>query len=104
MRNLFAHLTLKASLGVVASDLSLDHTPEGIRPPLGWLSVNSSRVSVEGRNLDLLKQMEPVVQRGIQAGRGQEDLLRLQVEIGKQLGYEAIITNFPDRFPRGDGD
>jgi outer membrane protein, heavy metal efflux system len=40
-------------------------------------------IRITKENLDLLKQMEPVVQRGIQAGRGQEDLLRLQVEIGK---------------------
>ena len=40
-------------------------------------------IRITGENLQLLQQLEPVVQRGIQAGRGQEDLLRLQVEIGK---------------------
>ncbi len=40
-------------------------------------------IRITNENLQLLQQLEPVVQRGIQAGRGQEDLLRLQVEIGK---------------------
>jgi len=35
------------------------------------------------QNLELLKQLEPVVQRRIQVGGGQADLLKLQVEIGK---------------------
>jgi len=38
---------------------------------------------IDQENLRLLKQLEPIVQRRIQGGAGQQDLLRLQVEIGK---------------------
>ena len=40
-------------------------------------------IRIDTENLRLLKQLEPVVQRRIQGGAGQADLLRLQVEIGK---------------------
>ena len=40
-------------------------------------------IRIEEENMRLLKQLEPIVQRRIQGGAGQEDLLRLQVEIGK---------------------
>lgn len=40
-------------------------------------------IGIDEENLRLLKQLEPIVQRRIQGGAGQEDLLRLQVEIGK---------------------
>ncbi len=40
-------------------------------------------VEITRSNLDLLKLLEPVVQRRIQAGGNQAELLRLQVEIGK---------------------
>lgn len=40
-------------------------------------------VGITSDNLALLRRLEPVVQRKIQGGDGQEDLLRLQVEIGK---------------------
>lgn len=40
-------------------------------------------VRISEDNLALLKRLEPVVQRKIQGGAGQDDLLRLQVEIGK---------------------
>ena len=42
---------------------------------------HSSRIT--NQVLTILKQLEPVVQRRIRAGGRQEDLLRLQVEIGK---------------------
>jgi cobalt-zinc-cadmium efflux system outer membrane protein len=40
-------------------------------------------IRITADNLSLLQQLEPVVQRHIQAGGPQADLLRLQVEIGK---------------------
>lgn len=41
-------------------------------------------IRISGEVLELLRQLEPVVQRRIQGGAaGQEDLLRLQVEIGR---------------------
>ncbi|MCA8958315.1 MAG: TolC family protein [Planctomycetes bacterium] len=38
---------------------------------------------IKQRVLELLRQLEPVVQSRIRAGAGQQDLLRLQVEIGR---------------------
>lgn len=43
----------------------------------------AQRVRILRENLQLLKDLEPIVQRLIQTGRPQADLLRLQVEIGK---------------------
>ncbi|MFQ5506451.1 MAG: TolC family protein, partial [Planctomycetota bacterium] len=40
-------------------------------------------IRITDHNLKLLQQLEPVVQRKIQAGAGQEGLLKLQVEIGE---------------------
>ncbi len=40
-------------------------------------------IGIETANLRLLEQLDPIVQRRIQGGAGQGDLLRLQVEIGK---------------------
>jgi outer membrane protein TolC len=40
-------------------------------------------IRIDEDNLRLLRQLEPVVQRRVQAGANQEDLLRLQVEIGR---------------------
>ncbi len=45
-----------------------------------WLG---KAVEITRSNLDLLKLLEPVVQRRIQAGGSQAEVLRLQVEIGK---------------------
>lgn len=43
----------------------------------------AQRVRILEENLQLLQDLEPVVQRLIQTGGRQDDLLRLQVEIGK---------------------
>jgi len=40
-------------------------------------------IRITDEQLQLLRHLEPVVQRKVQAGAGQNDLLRLQVEIGK---------------------
>ncbi|MHC4077389.1 MAG: TolC family protein, partial [Planctomycetota bacterium] len=40
-------------------------------------------IRITDDNLQLLKRLEPVAQRKVAGGGGQEDLLRLQVEIGK---------------------
>jgi cobalt-zinc-cadmium efflux system outer membrane protein len=48
------------------------------------------------QNLELLKQLEPVVQRRIQVGGGQSDLLKLQVEIGK---VENDVASLKERRP-----
>lgn len=40
-------------------------------------------IGITGENLRLLEHLEPVIQRRIQTGEHQTDLLRLQVEIGK---------------------
>ncbi|MHC5066107.1 MAG: TolC family protein [Planctomycetota bacterium] len=39
-------------------------------------------IRIQDANLELLRQLEPVVQSRIQGGAGQGDLLRLQVEVG----------------------
>ncbi len=40
-------------------------------------------IRIADENLELLRQLEPVVQRKVQTGGDQADLVRLQVEIGK---------------------
>lgn len=40
-------------------------------------------IRISEENLTLLRQFEPIVQRKVQTGAGQGDLLRLQVEIGQ---------------------
>ncbi len=40
-------------------------------------------IEISGENLKLLKEVEPIVQRRIQTGADQSELLRLQIEIGK---------------------
>jgi outer membrane protein TolC len=40
-------------------------------------------IRITGDNLELLKRLEPVVQARVRAGAGQQDALRLLVEIGK---------------------
>lgn len=47
-------------------------------------------------NLSLLQGLEPIVQRRIQTGAGQDELLRLQVEIGK---IENEFESLEDRRP-----
>ncbi len=41
-------------------------------------------IEINEQSLQLLKQLEPVIQRSIQAGSAQAHLLRLQIEIAKQ--------------------
>lgn len=49
------------------------------------------RLRITSANLELLRQFEPVVQRKVQGGAGQENLLRLQVEIGKLEDERASL-------------
>ncbi|MFT7484879.1 MAG: cobalt-zinc-cadmium efflux system outer membrane protein [Candidatus Paceibacteria bacterium] len=43
----------------------------------------ASQLRVTGKLVNLLRNLEPVVQARVRAGGGQEDLLRLQIEIGR---------------------
>ncbi len=53
-------------------------------------------VEITRSNLDLLKLLEPVVQRRVQAGGNQSEILRLQVEIGKvQNRLESLEDSRP---------
>lgn len=58
---------------------------------LGWLERG---LAVHRENLSLLQQLEPVVQRRIETGGLQEDLLRLQIEIAR---VEDRIAELEDR-------
>ena len=51
-------------------------------------------IRIEEDNLRLLQQLEPVAQRRVQAGGSQEDLLRLQVELGKLENELETLRKF----------
>jgi outer membrane protein, heavy metal efflux system len=51
-------------------------------------------IKIMEENLSLLKTFEPIVQRSIQVGGGQGDLIRLQVEIGKIENDLATLQDF----------
>ncbi len=51
-------------------------------------------VRITKENLVLLKRLEPVAQRKIQGGGGQDDLIRLQVEIGKVENEIETLQKF----------
>lgn len=51
-------------------------------------------IQIVDENLALLKSLEPIVQRNIQVGGGQSDLIRLQVEIGKLENELAGLRDF----------
>lgn len=53
-------------------------------------------IRIVEENLTLLRDLEPVVQRRVQTGAGQGELLRLQVEIGK---VENDLESLEDRRP-----
>lgn len=51
-------------------------------------------VRIDDENLRVLRRLEPVVQRRVQAGGNQADLLRLQVEIGKLENELETLRKF----------
>lgn len=53
-------------------------------------------IRIVEENLTLLRNLEPIVQRRVQTGAGQGELLRLQVEIGK---VENDLNTLNDRRP-----
>ena len=58
----------------------------------------SQSIRITNQVLTILKQLEPVVQSRIRAGGGQQDLLRLQVEIGKVENEYRSLTEVRPAF------